>query len=47
MKENIQLVERDFHELMKKIKSYHEAMGVMYWDLRTGAPKKEWSSAQK
>ncbi|MBY6087652.1 carboxypeptidase M32 [Priestia flexa] len=40
MKENIQLVERDFHELMKKIKSYHEAMGVMYWDLRTGAPKK-------
>jgi len=22
------------------MKSYHEAVGVMYWDLRTGAPKK-------
>ncbi|TYR79986.1 carboxypeptidase M32 [Priestia megaterium] len=40
MKEEILLIEKKFHEYMKKIKSYHEAMGVMYWDLRTGAPKK-------
>lgn len=28
-----------FYELVKKIKSYNEAINVMYWDLRTGAPK--------
>ena len=30
----------EFRELVKKIKSYEEALGVMYWDLRTGAPRK-------
>ncbi|MBM7703266.1 carboxypeptidase M32 [Metabacillus iocasae] len=40
MKEEIKKVEEQFHEYMKKIKSYGEAIGVMYWDLRTGAPKK-------
>ena len=29
-----------FNELSKKIKAYNEAIGVMYWDLRTGAPEK-------
>jgi len=27
-------------ELMKKMKSYEEALGVLYWDMRTGAPRK-------
>lgn len=30
----------DFRDLVKKIKSYEEALSVMYWDLRTGAPRK-------
>ncbi|GKU79375.1 carboxypeptidase M32 [Paenibacillus sp. L3-i20] len=29
-----------FKETIHKIKSYEEALGVLYWDLRTGAPKK-------
>ncbi len=29
-----------FKELIKKIKAYNEAINVMYWDLRTGAPEK-------
>lgn len=28
-----------FRQLVKKITSYEEALGVMYWDLRTGAPR--------
>ncbi|NGY82755.1 hypothetical protein F6Y03_14810 [Bacillus megaterium] len=40
MREDIQKIEKQFYEYMNKIKSYHEAIGVMYWDLRTGAPKK-------
>jgi carboxypeptidase Taq len=27
-------------ELVKTMKSYEEALGVLYWDLRTGAPRK-------
>ncbi|WP_127585589.1 carboxypeptidase M32 [Paenibacillus koleovorans] len=30
----------EFRNLIKKMKSYEEALGVMYWDLRTGAPRK-------
>lgn len=30
----------EFRVLVRKIKSYEEALGVMYWDLRTGAPRK-------
>ena len=30
----------EFLEYMRKIQSYSEAIGLMYWDLRTGAPKK-------
>ncbi|WP_201003365.1 carboxypeptidase M32 [Paenibacillus glycanilyticus] len=29
-----------FLETIRKIKSYEEALGVLYWDLRTGAPRK-------
>ncbi|MFF2479435.1 carboxypeptidase M32 [Paenibacillus sp. NPDC058071] len=29
-----------FMETIRKIKSYEEALGVLYWDLRTGAPRK-------
>ncbi len=28
-----------FRQLVKKMKAYEEALGVMYWDLRTGAPR--------
>ncbi|MFX3632899.1 MAG: carboxypeptidase M32 [Candidatus Pristimantibacillus sp.] len=29
-----------FLEIIQKIKSYDEALAVLYWDLRTGAPRK-------
>jgi len=29
-----------FRELNRKIKSYEEALGVLFWDMRTGAPRK-------
>lgn len=29
-----------FRSLLQKIKAYHEAVALMQWDLRTGAPKK-------
>ncbi|MDQ0111408.1 carboxypeptidase M32 [Paenibacillus harenae] len=29
-----------FKETIHKLKSYEEALGVLYWDLRTGAPRK-------
>ncbi|GIQ67665.1 carboxypeptidase M32 [Xylanibacillus composti] len=29
-----------FRQLVQKMKSYEEALGVMYWDLRTGAPRR-------
>jgi carboxypeptidase Taq len=29
-----------FRELVKKIKSYEEAVGLIFWDMRTGLPKK-------
>lgn len=31
---------QEFLEYMRKIQAYSEAIGLMYWDLRTGAPKK-------
>lgn len=31
---------QEFLDYMKKIQAYTEAIGLMYWDLRTGAPKK-------
>ncbi|MFY4776037.1 carboxypeptidase M32 [Metabacillus sp. RGM 3146] len=32
--------EEQFYVLLQEISSYNEAINVMYWDLRTGAPKK-------
>jgi len=29
-----------FRQLVKKIQSYNEALAVVYWDMRTGAPRK-------
>ncbi|OBZ17442.1 MULTISPECIES: carboxypeptidase M32 [Bacillales] len=31
---------QSFKETVRKISSYGEALGVLYWDLRTGAPRK-------
>ncbi len=28
-----------FNEYVKKMSAYNEALGLMFWDLRTGAPK--------
>ncbi|MGM7721981.1 carboxypeptidase M32 [Metabacillus sp. Hm71] len=33
-------IEQDFVEYLKKMQAYEEAINVMYWDMRTGAPKK-------
>lgn len=33
-------VEQSFLDYVKKIGAYNEALGVLYWDMRTGAPKK-------
>ncbi|WP_376768298.1 carboxypeptidase M32 [Litoribacterium kuwaitense] len=33
-------VEQSYLELVDKISQYHEAIGLIAWDLRTGAPKK-------
>lgn len=32
-------IEKQFTDHMKKIKAYNEATSLLYWDLRTGAPK--------
>ncbi len=40
MNNEMKRVERDFLEYVKKISAYNEALSVIYWDLRTGAPKK-------
>ncbi|RLQ95150.1 carboxypeptidase M32 [Falsibacillus albus] len=32
-------LEKDFLEYVKKMSAYNEAIGLMYWDMRTGAPK--------
>lgn len=33
-------IEIDFLDYIKKMQAYDEAINVMYWDMRTGAPKK-------
>lgn len=35
----VQQTEKDFLDFVKKMMSYNEAISLMYWDLRTGAPK--------
>lgn len=32
-------IEEEFLDYVKKMTSYNEALGLIYWDLRTGAPK--------
>jgi carboxypeptidase Taq len=36
----IEQLENEFLEYVKKITAYNEALGLIYWDLRTGAPKR-------
>lgn len=40
MEQHTQQQLESFRNLARKIKSYHEAIGLLHWDLRTGAPKK-------
>lgn len=40
MNQSIQQLESSFLDYVKKMEAYKEAIGLMYWDLRTGAPKK-------
>ncbi|MFJ7636962.1 carboxypeptidase M32 [Peribacillus sp. NPDC097225] len=37
---SVEQVEREFKEYVKKISAYNEALALIFWDLRTGAPKK-------
>lgn len=36
---NSQNTEKEFLDYVKKMSAYQEALSVLYWDLRTGAPK--------
>lgn len=40
MEKNFDAALQDFKELIHKIRYYNEALAVLFWDLRTGAPKK-------
>ncbi|GAB2723804.1 carboxypeptidase M32 [Paenibacillus thermoaerophilus] len=40
MSEPLEAKRQEFRIYLRKIRSYEEALGVLYWDLRTGAPKK-------
>ncbi|MGG1575614.1 carboxypeptidase M32 [Fictibacillus sp. NRS-1165] len=40
MSQTLQSVEKKFLDYLKKMAHLNEAIGLMYWDLRTGAPKK-------
>ncbi|CAG7648456.1 carboxypeptidase M32 [Paenibacillus allorhizosphaerae] len=37
---NLETNRSEFKQYLKKMKSYEEAVGLIYWDMRTGAPKK-------
>ncbi|MGE8204281.1 carboxypeptidase M32 [Heyndrickxia sp. NPDC080065] len=39
MTEQMKEIEKEFLEYVKKMQAYSEALGLIYWDLRTGAPK--------
>lgn len=39
MSEKLEQLEKEFLEYVKKMTAYNEALGLIYWDLRTGAPK--------
>lgn len=40
MNENIMQAEKKFMDYVKKMTAYNEALSLIYWDMRTGAPKK-------
>lgn len=40
MTEKIKQIENEFLEYVKKMSAYNEALSLVFWDLRTGAPKK-------
>ncbi|WP_377888896.1 carboxypeptidase M32 [Alkalihalobacillus sp. R86527] len=40
MQVDLNQIEQDFLNYTKKMTGFNEAIGLMYWDLRTGAPKK-------
>jgi len=40
MSDAIKKLENEFLQYVHKMTAYNEAVGLMYWDLRTGAPKK-------
>ncbi len=40
MEKSFDAMVSSFKEFVKRIKQYEEALAVIYWDLRTGAPKK-------
>jgi carboxypeptidase Taq len=37
--ESLKQTEQQFLDYVKKMTAYNEAIGLMYWDMRTGAPK--------
>ncbi|WP_316569843.1 carboxypeptidase M32 [Neobacillus sp. YIM B06451] len=39
MDNKISEIEKEFLEYVKKMAAYNEALGLIYWDLRTGAPR--------
>ncbi|MBW3113265.1 MULTISPECIES: carboxypeptidase M32 [Bacillaceae] len=39
MKESVTETINQFNDYVKKMSAYNEALGLMFWDLRTGAPK--------
>jgi len=40
MENQVKIKLGQFRELVRKIRGYYEAVGLMHWDLRTGAPRK-------
>ncbi|EKN66877.1 carboxypeptidase M32 [Schinkia azotoformans] len=40
MEQSIQKAESEFLEYVKKMSAYNEALSLIFWDMRTGAPKK-------
>lgn len=40
MSEKWTSLEKEFRKYIKQITAYNEAIGLIYWDMRTGAPKK-------
>ncbi|WP_096435212.1 carboxypeptidase M32 [Alteribacter populi] len=37
---NVEIIKKEFQDYVKRMSHYNESLGLMAWDLRTGAPKK-------